>query len=319
LLRHGVKHGGSYTEVMRIWNQMKSLRVPLDASAYNAMVAALSDLGELDLAFKYFNEYVRTKQPVPMEFYQTILVLYGKQGKVSEMEILYERVSRAEKVKMDVDRSLMLLNAVMTGYTYGGAWKKVWLLWNRLRLNASKQHTPIKLNGDVFTNAGLQIVTRRFGVNTITVSVMMDALGFSNQLDLIRKVWKDLEDSQFPFVLNNVTSLAEALIRCRQYDEAIDLVLNLQKYGMQPDLKILRNTITMLPEAYRLKALDLFKKKYKFEEAILKKHMNMPTFIYSKDKGVSMKKFKDQLEERNGLWLLPPINDLVEPKYDTIK
>jgi pentatricopeptide repeat protein len=298
---------------------MKVLRVPLGAAAYNSMVAALSELGELDTAVKYLNEYKRTGQVIPIEFYQTILVLYGKLGHVTEMEQIYERVTQTERRHCKAEKTLMLLNALMSGYSYAGSWKKVWVLWNHLRSNSTLYSlpNPIQINGNVFTNIGSDITTRYFGVNAVTVCVIIDALGFSKQLQRIRMVWKDLLGSNFPFVLNNLTSLTEALIRCGQYDEAVELVLQLKdKYGMEPDAKMIRNTLALLPEPRISSARQELISKYPaIAPSISLNHIGKLAIEFppKTDDGLSLKHFKDRFTKKKSIPVLfPPIQELVE-------
>jgi hypothetical protein len=318
LIRHGIRNGETKLELQNYWRKMRQLRVPLNALAYNSMVSALMELQEFDVAEKYVSEFKRTRQPFTLEFYQTMLVMYGKQGKITEMEALYDQVTKV--ISLNAKSSLMLLNALMAGYSYGGVWKKVWVLWNRLlSSHAARIHQDAKIlprYAEVFNNLSSEIVMRHYGVNAITVCIIVDTLGYTKQLKRLREIWKDLEKRQFPFVLNNLTSYMEALLRCEQHKEAIELVLNLKAiYGMEPDSKMLRNCLTLIsPQLYN----DV---KTAFQKAYPHIHLNQTKTLppakmsladTNLDSGLPMNDFQNGLLNRNGVWLLPPIRDLVE-------
>jgi hypothetical protein len=320
LIRHGIKHGEGVHDLQMYWRKMRHLRIPLNSSAYNSMVAALIELREFDLAEKFVNEFKKTRQPFTLEFHQTLLVMYGKQGKITEMEALYDHVTKI--MTLNAKTSLMLLNALMSGYSYGGVWKKVWVLWNRLFSNHSfsnvqDQPKIVSRYSDVFNNLSSEITLRHYGVNAITVCVIIDTLGHTKQLKRVHEIWKDLQARRFPFVLNNVTSYMEALLRCEQYEEAIELVLNMkQVYGMEPDAKMLRNCLGLLsPHLYddvKRKLQDRYPHiHFTLQKQVFPFPSTAPVPNEKQDSGLSINDFQKQLINRNGVWLLPPIQDLV--------
>ena len=256
---------------MEYWEQMKNKKVPLDAAAYTSLIAAHSDSNLLHNALQYFREFLATKQQPTPEMFACVIVINGKLRNIAAMERLYHRATSQSK-RLAKSLSMMLLDALITGYSYGGEWEKAHIIWERLRSQNKKVSKltssnlsldPQPIRPDIFMQVGSNFTLETFGVDTVTICVILDALGKAQQLDKVRQVWKDIRDSNMPLVLNNITSYVEALLRCEQYDEALTIVLALENdFGIRPDKKLLLNTATLMSRDRYHSTVDLLRQRF---------------------------------------------------------
>ncbi|KAH6599227.1 hypothetical protein BASA50_003169 [Batrachochytrium salamandrivorans] len=93
-----------------------------------------------------------------------------------------------------------------------------------------------------------------FGVSPITVCLVLDAAGFSRNLPVLDKLWRDLEVAQFPLSVNCYTSYMEALVRCGEVHRACAVITGHgsgdANGGDLPDLKMVDNFLKMCGDAY---------------------------------------------------------------------
>ncbi|XJO73857.1 hypothetical protein BDV3_004769 [Batrachochytrium dendrobatidis] len=70
------------------------------------------------------------------------------------------------------------------------------------------------------------------GVTPVTFCLVLDALGFAGDLEVLDKVWQQVVDvDKFPISPNCTTSYMEALMRCGQTDRAMEVVIGACKTG----------------------------------------------------------------------------------------
>ena len=304
-------------KVLDYWEEMKQLNVPLDAAAYTSIIAAHSDSNLLHNALEYFKQFLATKQQPTMEMFSTLIVINGKLKNISAMEKLYHRATGYSK-RLTKSMSMMLLDSLITGYSYGGEWQKALIIWNRLRgqikLKQNPDPPPIIKSAmpDIFMHVASQMTLETFGVDTVTICVILDALGKAQRLSEVEMVWKDVRDSNMPLVLNNITSYVEALLRCEQYDQGLQVVLNLEKeFGIKPDKKLLLNTATLMPRDKYHSTVDVLKQKYPDIEVIYPpdiRHASKKVKLQAnQNQGLTVDQLEKELRLKNGVWLLPPM------------
>jgi pentatricopeptide repeat protein len=313
LIRSITKNNLPIQLVLDYWSKMQQNHVPLDAAAYTSIIAAHSDVGLFSSAREFFQEFQKSGQKPTIEMYSTMIVLYGKIGDIPAMEKLYHNVTRNYSHRLTKQYSMVLLNSLMSGYSFGGQWEKALILWNRLRseIRPSDSKLAIKSLPDVFMRTSQEMTVKSFGVDPITVCIIIDALGFAERLEELRSVWKDIQTSGIPLVLNNITSFVEALIRCKQDEEALGIVLDLETWGFYPDSKILRNTVTLMDKEKRNFVLEKIQSKYpdvhfEIPETLLQ-------FVPMKNgdqekKGLTPLQLHMQMNFRRGVLLLPPLS-----------
>ena len=307
------------SKVLEYWEQMKSLKVPLDAAAYTSIIAAHSDKNLQHNALEFYKQFIATKQTPTLEMYACVMVLHGKLKNISSLERLYH-VATGQTKRLTKNYSMMLLNALITSYSYGGEWQKALTVWNRLRAQFNQDCRAVKRTSavspalpDIFMQTSSSMTLQMFGVDTVTICVILDALGKAQRLDEVRSVWDDVRSNNMPLVLNNITSFVEALLRCEQANEALDLVLKLQdKFGIEPDRKLLLNTATLMPVSRYAETVEILKKRYPDVQPVYPpyiRHRQGPKkeALVAAKPGLTAEQLDKQLRFKNGVWLLPPL------------
>jgi pentatricopeptide repeat protein len=297
------------SKALKYWDQMVQLKVPLNVEAYNSIIAAHSDLGLYAEAENFFNQFLQTGQKINIPMYCTMIALYGKRGMVGKMEHLYFSVSQDISLGPSAYSASTLMNSLMTGYSYCGQWEKVFAIWNLLRSSVSSQ-APLKQQmenfSDTFHILHSNIGTKLFGVNSVTVCIVLDSLGLARKLNHLRTVWEEINSIKMSLTLNNYISYIEGLLRCGEHQEAIDTIVNLPK-GVQPDTKLLRNALNLLPNSLRLDAYKLFIQKYPTVPLTysMKDFKNPNSIVRPIQHGLSSNQLKSQMKLKNGILVLP--------------
>lgn len=327
LIRYSVKNTGSIERAISYWNQMKRFKIVLDAAAYNSIIAAHSDANLIEKAADLYQEFKQTGQYTTPELINTMIVLLGKQGRILKMESLYQKATNTPTNRMSSTANMILLNSLMTGYSYAGQWKKALVLWNHLRAQKQDFNATNATNAtfspqiNLFNNMATESAIARFGFDAVTLCVILDTLGISKQLKKVRQVWHDVIKNKFPLTLNNITSYVEALLRCSEDEEAVQIVLNLSNFGLYPDRKILRNCIHLLPIEKRAEVSRKINEKYpdiltprdlsdgSANQVLLRS--TITNNLKSGDEGLTEEQLKLHMELKHGTLLLPPIADFI--------
>nr|KAJ3418890.1 hypothetical protein HK105_007706 [Polyrhizophydium stewartii] len=280
LIRTSVRFESDLGRAVRYWNRMQQLGLGTNVRAYNAIIAAHVDAGDVHGAMQLYEELVKRGHSPTAPLLRTLVCLYGRAGQAEDMEDVFMRI-----VQPDPHSDKMLrpnsedLVALMTGYSFSnklGHAVAVWLTMWRWRdgargsrqSNARKQASVIEslvpakdaravaallepvlsLPQQVRIGVYDAMHQSAFGVPTSAVSVIFDVLGFMRRVDAIDELWSELRASRFPLSENNFTSLMEALFRSGEFERAIDVPLFLvQSQGnLAPSLKMLRNLIAMI-------------------------------------------------------------------------
>ncbi|KAI8897327.1 hypothetical protein BC833DRAFT_594173 [Globomyces pollinis-pini] len=330
IIRSAVKVGSGIQQAEKYWSQLCSTNIALDTSCYGSIIAAYSDAGSYGKALQKYTEFKKTKLPMSLNLAGTMLVLYGRLGKVRDLENLYREVTRPDG---GLKPTMALMNALMSGYAFSNQWKKAYLLWKRLwidQLSDPFQNTETFIDRDVasipvtsqaalfFTNLGNEIIRSNFGVDPVTACIILDALGFANRPTELQLVWNELNIKKFPITLNMITSYVEALVRCGLHNEAFYIVMNIERlYSYTPDIKLLRNFYNLLPSSLKSEAtLKIIYSYPQIKEIYLQEiekieNLDFNGFkpLQNVEEGIDLKDFESKIAIKNGLLLLPALDN----------
>jgi tetratricopeptide (TPR) repeat protein len=248
IIRQRIKFRYNASYIQKYISRMLALRMTLDPVIYGTLIASFSGAGAVTEAWKWYRKFLKLNIPTPYTMYPTLIVLHGKERNVDQMERLYNKVVSTPGLSSPVYSTI--LNALTTGYGYAGQWKKCLLIWDRLWKSPSAQFpfAQWSVQPQFFHEKTISIVSEHFGVSTVLVSIVLDALGSAKRLTEIERVWEQIISNKFPISNNCVTSYVEALVNCERYDQSFNVICSMESlYNFPPDLKTVRNFLTMLP------------------------------------------------------------------------
>ncbi|TPX63505.1 hypothetical protein SpCBS45565_g06564 [Spizellomyces sp. 'palustris'] len=242
------KRTQSLSEALKIVDLVKSYGAAENAYMYAAIVAAHTAVRNFDGATEYIHKLRRSVKELDGKSHVMgcILDWYGKQGKSESMERLFNLMldgkwglEATAAPKLEPDASTWTI--MICGYGYGNEWEKALNIWKQQWRPQSKPWlNPSVLDTD-------RAAVQHYGVTTLMISVLIDALAFSNRLDEIHEVWNQVRSAKFPLDSNNYTSLVEALVRCDQVPAACRVVMeDMPRDGVNPTAKLFRNFLGLL-------------------------------------------------------------------------
>ncbi|KAJ3094177.1 hypothetical protein HK100_006249, partial [Physocladia obscura] len=157
-----------------------------------------------------------------------LISVHSAMGSESKMEAIHAQMKRLEAVGYsnaseittgDTGLSINEANVLIQGYGRLKNAEKALDIWKSMfrRPPASKNSSEsaagpfgVSRGGSSISSLGL---VERFGVDRISVSVIIDSLSYSNMTQEIDRLWLDLKKAGFPVDLNNYISYSESLAR----------------------------------------------------------------------------------------------------------
>ncbi|KND02951.1 pentatricopeptide repeat domain-containing protein [Spizellomyces punctatus DAOM BR117] len=238
----------SLSEALRIVDLVKSYGIAENALMCAAIVAAHTAVRSFDGATEYIHKIRRLASELDSKSHamNSILDWYGKQGKSESMERIFNLMLEgkwglegASAPKLEPDSSTWTI--LICGYGYGNEWEKALNIWKQQWRPKAK---PLLNSSVLDTDRAFE---EHYGVKTAMISVVIDALAFSNRLDEIHEVWNQLRSAKVPLDPNNYTSLIEALVRCDKVPAACKVVMEeMPQDGVNPTQKLFRNFLGLL-------------------------------------------------------------------------
>lgn len=271
---------------------MKELKIPLDAEAYTSYIATHTGLGHYQESERLYKQFLKTGQSPTIQILSTQIILHGKLQNTQKLEEIYQTATN--KITSAYESS-MLLNALICGYSYSNDHKKVMQIYNLLKKGKSKNQRK----AEVFNRLESDIDNENFGINNVTLCVVIDSIGFNSNLKALEKCWKESVDSGIYMGVNVYTSLMEAYLRLGEVDKGVDVVLAYKK----PNFKMLRNCLDLVPDSKRKEVYEIFRKEFPeinvdYKEVVKRK----PRHIKEKSNAPEGKMLL-----RNGVLILPGI------------
>ncbi|KAJ3283651.1 hypothetical protein HK104_010284 [Borealophlyctis nickersoniae] len=287
ILLRGARRVGDFGRVRHYWNQLEAAGAELTQVSYSLCIGGLTAGREFETAEK-LAEDAKSRFGVYLgaNLRNTIMDVYGKQGKWREMEAEYERGLQAAQTNWAKAATWAIL---MNGYGMGGNWEKAWNIWCRIwkPVSPTVSHKKKNLQRKAATGTGTGTVVadsdsfvssnydlkqviadatedapdqstlkketqQRFGVDQAHVSVILDAFGFAGRVTELRSLWHELRSVGFPLNENNYTSYMEALVRCGFPEEGWKVISEtIQGDGVDPIAKPFVNFIGLTMQQER--------------------------------------------------------------------
>jgi protein-arginine kinase activator protein McsA len=277
---------------------MKDLKIPLDAEAFTSYIATHTALGHYQESERLYKQFQKTGQTSTIQILSTQIILHGKLQNTKKLEEIYHTATT--KITTTYENS-MLLNALICGYSYSYEHKKVMQIYTLLKKGKSKNQRK----AEVFNRLESEIDNENFGINNVTLCVVIDSIGFNSNVKALEKCWKESLDSGIYMGVNVFTSLMEAYLRLGEVDKGVDVVFNYKK----PNFKMLRNCLDLVPDSKRKGVYERFRKVFpdidvEYKEVVVERRTRHIKVKSNVPEG--------EMELRNGVLILPGIKFQIE-------
>ncbi|KAJ3188071.1 hypothetical protein HK101_009227 [Irineochytrium annulatum] len=231
-------------------------------------VGATEDASESD-----FTSLVSGRPVIGRATTYALMLAHAKLGDAAAVDRVFEQVHRIEAwlgTRQDHDQRnslneknvrLQCCMLLKQGDAAMEIWEGMWMKppkgispspVDTLMVFEGAEKGGVTLGGGSFawTTSGERIVSSssssfllsdRFGVDRITVSLILDAMGYCGRLEDVKRVWAEVAASKFRLDHNNWVSYAEALARCGCGADAAEAIVGeegmIAKSGIQPVAK----------------------------------------------------------------------------------
>ncbi|KAJ3071633.1 hypothetical protein HDU98_005028 [Podochytrium sp. JEL0797] len=214
-----------------------------------------------------------------------LMLGYARSGDGAMVEAVYAQMKRlelwgyaklTEHIRNGSTYSINEANVLMNCYCVLGDGDKALQVWNDVWRMPSKKrrNTPFGIpRGPSSTSS--QGLVEQFGVDRISVSLILDALSFSNKTAKLDAMWSMFKTT-FPMDLNNYISYSESLARRGDLDGCLAFIENEMmggSHGLAMEPKIFWSVIKLLnrdgEKQYLERLWDLMMTRYpQFENAV---------------------------------------------------
>ncbi|KAI8820579.1 uncharacterized protein EV422DRAFT_578864 [Fimicolochytrium jonesii] len=279
LLRAVAEQTGDMDAVKRLINKITAHLTVLDGYLFANIIAVYTSAREFAEAIPWVQRarFEAHDAGTNANLMNAVLDWYAKQGRAEDMERVYgemrrgvwaaeanrrttvvaipaaaeERVPPPRPAAVEYRANNHTFNIFIDGYGYAGEWQNALDLFTKMLVSPADPKSA-RENFDPSLPPALRdaYTSQHWGVDHRTVSLILDALGWSAQLTPLDTTWKQLKKLAFPFDTNNYTSRLEALMRCGMFDEVVTILAR-PPPTLTMDAKTLRNVLSLVPACAR--------------------------------------------------------------------
>lgn len=178
---------------------------------YNALMATATRSGQVDAAFRIYDEMLNLKMKTQnVELFTTLITLCGQAGKMERAFKVHE-----EMISSGIKPSVVTFNALLTACQRGDRSDAVSIAMGVLKV---MRETP----GCV--------------PDVITYSTIIDTLGRAGDFEQMRSILEIMKEEKLTPNFVTYTSMISALCNFGQLDEALQLMTEMEELGIKPNV-----------------------------------------------------------------------------------
>lgn len=229
LIQYSAELGRPITLVTDYWAEMQASKVLLDTYAFEVLFKAFFDSKKVGLSSIYFVGFQALKLRYSPNLHAIMMEIHGAGMRVLSVEEEFYQATRMRLGANSKNDINILLNGLASGYGLAGQWERCLAIWNRLWLKGLQTSVDSSLIPDDYPEATEEETIRmRFGVTRNLLTSMIQTLGRSGELAILKKLWKQITRASFPINQKICQDYVHALCRCNKATEALHFMLSME-------------------------------------------------------------------------------------------